>query len=440
MYRKISHYIEEYLTKDANYILCIDGARQIGKTYIIRELGQRLYPNYVEINMADDKAGDRLFERANTLASFYLCLSSFAGGKIKGGNKRDTLIFIDEIQVYPELFTLLKSLNLDGRYKFICSGSALGIAMRKCTLTPMGSIIEKKMYAMDFEEFLLANGVGEEAISYLKGCFEKGEEVECGIHERILHLFKLYLLIGGMPAAVAEYLRSQNILMVREIQRQIIDMYGDDTGKYDRENRLKIKRIYGLVPSNLENKVKRIRYNDIEKDTSKNRYLNYEDELDYLISSGIVLNCKAISEPKFPLLQSSSKNLIKLYMNDVGLLTCLLYKESIQAVLGDKAKVNLGAVYETVASQELSAHGHELFYYDRKNIGEVDFLVDDYSSLSVLPIEIKSGKDVRNFKALPKMIDDKNYGIEKALVLSNERALPRKGKILFAPIYNLMFI
>ena len=194
-----------------------------------------------------------------------------------------------------------------------------------------------------------------------------------------------------------------------------------------------------MLPTNIENKVKRIQYKKIEN-IEDVRYTKYNDEFEYLISSGIALACKAVSEPRFPLIQSSSKNLIKLYMNDVGLLTNILYKNNINAILDDKTGVNLGAVYETVVAEELKAHEHQLYYYDRKKVGEVDYLIDDYDSLNVLPLEIKSGKDYKNFRALPKILEDNNYKITKGYVLYNEREIKTDGKITYCPIYYIMFL
>lgn len=217
--------------------------------------------------------------------------------------------------------------------------------------------------------------------------------------------------------------------------------YIEDASKYDKEHKLSIKKIYGMLPSNLENKVKRIQYKKIDN-IEDVRYSRYQNDFEYLVSSGIALETKAISEPKFPLIQSSSKNLIKLYMNDVGLLTNALYKTQINAILDDTKGINLGAVYETAAAQELKAHGHELYYYyyDRKKVGKVDFLIDDYEHLSVLPIEIKSGSDKRNFKTLSKIVNDSNYRVNKAYVLSNDREITSEGKIIYMPIYLIMFL
>ena len=437
MYRKISNYIEEYLTGNEEKILCIDGARQVGKSYIIRELAQKHFENYIEINMADDKVGDKLFANVRTVESFYIEVSVIAGDKLK--DRENTIIFIDEIQEYPELLTLLKPLRIDNKYKYICSGSELGITLSKTTLTPMGSIIEKKMYPMDFEEFLIANSVGELVINHMRKCFEEGIPLDEALHNKILYLFKTYLYVGGMPDAVKSFVETKNVSKIREIQKDIINFYSEDASKYDKNHKLVIKRIYDMIPSNIENKVKRIQYKKIEN-IDDVRYTKYVDEFEYLISSGIALDAKAVSEPKFPLVQSSSKNLIKLYMNDVGLLTSVLYKNNINAILDDETGVNLGAVYETVVAEELKAHNHELYYYDRKKVGEVDYLIDNYDALNVLPVEIKSGKDYKNFRALPKIILDPNYRMTKGYVFSNEREIQKEDKIIYYPIYFIMFI
>ena len=435
-YRKISKKIKEYLDADATRILCIDGARQVGKSFIIREIGKRRFKNFIELNMADDYNGGRFFEKARTVESFYIQLSVNNGDKL--GKREDTLVFIDEIQVYPHLLTLLKPLLKDNRYRYICSGSELGIAMAKTTLIPMGSIAEEKMYPMDFEEFLIANSFGEYAMNYLRSCFEERKPLEEATHQKMMSLFKTYLYVGGMPDAVKAYVETKNVVAIKEVQSQIVSYYGEDASKYDRERKLSIKRLYDLIPSNIENKVKRVKFKDIEgKDA---RFGQYEGEFEYLNASMITLEAKAVSEPKFPLIQSSSKSLTKLYMNDVGLLSFALYKNNVNAILQDKKGVNLGSVYETVVAQELKAHGHELYYFDRKKVGEVDFLLDDYENLSICPVEVKSGSDERNFRALPKIIQDPNYKVSNAYVLSNKGLVSQEGKITYMPIYFIPFI
>lgn len=241
-----------------------------------------------------------------------------------------------------------------------------------------------------------------------------------------------------LPDAVNSYLSDHNIQLVREIQREIHDYYAADASKYDEEKKLKIRRIYDLIPSNMENKKKRVVAKRIEGKKGK-RFGDYQDEFDYLVSAGIALNVRAISTPVFPLLESSGKNLLKLYLNDVGILTGLLYGNNIRAVLSDQTSVNLGSVYESVVASELIAHGYQLFYYDNRTKGEVDYLIDDYESLSAVPIEVKSGKDYTVHSALNTFVQNEDYHIKKAFVVSNERKVTTQGKVTYLPIYDIMF-
>lgn len=435
--RKIESYIENYLKSDSESILCIDGARQVGKSYIIRYLCKKHYKNYVEINMIDDFNGTKTFADVKNIDEFYLQLSISYGNKLH--NRNDTIIFIDEIQIYPHLITMLKALRYDNRYRYICSGSLLGIALKKAISIPMGSIIEKEMYPMDFEEFLWATGAGTDYINYLKDCFKNKKELSDSLHKKTLELFKTYLYVGGLPDAVKAYVETKNVYNIRKVQNDTYKYYSDDASKYDKENSLKIKRIYEYVPSNIENKVKRIQFSKIEDDKNS-KFKKYENEFDYLICSGITLDVKGIADPRFPLIQSSQKNLIKLYMNDVGIFTSILYGNNINAILKDEVKVNLGAVYETVVAQELKAHGHKLFYYDRRKVGKVDYLIDDYDTLSVLPLEIKSCRGDYSFSALKKLMNTKDSNIKKGYVLSNKKEVKEKDNVYYMPIYFIMFL
>ena len=435
--RKISTLIEEHLKSDSGRILLIDGARQVGKTYIIRHVGKKLFPNFIEINMLEDLSGDRLFENAKTVDDFYLRVSMIKGSLM--GKAKDTLVFIDEIQAYPHLLTLLKFLREDNRFTYIASGSLLGVTLAQTTSIPMGSIRKVRMFPLDFEEFLYANGMNEFAISSLRKKFEARESLDESTHEKMMDLFKRYLLVGGMPDAVNAYLETKNIQAVREIQREIHEYYAADASKYDEERKLKIRRIYDLIPSNMENKKKRVVAQRIEEKKGST-FADYEDEFDYLISAGIALNVQAISTPTFPLIESSGKNLLKLYLNDVGILTSILYGSNIRAILEDERSINLGSVYESVVASELIAHGCKLFYYDNRNKGEVDYLIDDYDSLSAVPIEVKSGKDYTVHSALSTFVKNDDYHVKKAYVLSNTREITTNGKITYIPIYDVMFL
>lgn len=437
LFRKIEKTIEDYLQSDTNKILLIDGARQVGKTYIIRHAGKKSFANYIEINMVEDSLANQLFKNVKTVEDFYLQVSMLYGDKM--GTKQDTLIFIDEIQEYPHLLTLLKFLSQDNRFKYIASGSLLGVTLSQTTSIPMGSIRKIRMFPLDFEEFLYANGINELVINSLRASFESNTSLNDSSHAKIMDLFKKYLLIGGMPDAVNAYLSEKNIRTVREIQEEIREYYAIDCSKYDAARKLKIRRIYDLIPSNMENKKKRVVAQSIEEKKGKT-FSDYQDEFEYLISSGIALGVQAVLNPSFPLIETSGKNLLKLYLNDPGLLTDVLYKDNIRAVLDDVDSINLGSVYESVVASELIAHGHKLFYYDNRKKGEVDYLIDDYQSLSVVPIEVKSGKDYSVHSALNVFTKNEDYGIKKAIVLSNEREVKQKGKIWYLPVYYAMFL
>ena len=436
LYRKIESLIEQHLKSGSPKILLIDGARQVGKTYIIRHVGEKLFSNYIEINMVEDSLGARLFAKTKSVEDFYLQISMLHGDKLK--QKENTLIFIDEIQAYPHLLTLLKFLSQDNRFTYIASGSLLGVTLSETTSIPMGSIRKVRMFPLDFEEFLYANNINELVISSIRKKFEQLETLDEPIHNRMMDLFRKYLLVGGLPDAVNAYIETKNIQTVREIQREIHDYYAVDASKYDAQRKLKIRRIYDLIPSNMENKKKRVIAQSIEEKKGKT-FADYQDEFEYLISAGIALQVQAISTPVFPLIESTGKNLLKLYLNDVGILTGILYGNNIRAILDDERSINLGSVYESVVASELAAHGHKLFYYDNRSKGEVDYLIDDYDSLSAVPIEVKSGKDYTVHSALNSFVKNEDYHIKKAIVLSNERTVKTVGKITYLPIYFVMF-
>jgi len=437
LFRKIEAQIEDHLKSDSRAIMLIDGARQVGKTYIIRHVGQKLFENYIELNLVEDYVGARLFANAKTVEDFYLAVSMLAGDRMK--EKENTLIFIDEIQAYPHLLTLLKFLAQDDRFTYIASGSLLGVTLAQTTSIPMGSIRMVRMFPLDFEEFLYANGMNALVVSSLRKKYERQESLDEATHAKVLDMFRKYLLVGGMPDAVNAFVTEKNIQLVRQIQSEIYAYYAADASKYDDGRKLKIRRIYDLIPSNLENKKKRVVAQGIENKRGKT-FADYQDEFDYLISAGIALSVQAISTPVFPLIQSSGKNLLKLYLNDVGILSGILYGNNIQAILSDEESINLGSVYECVVASELIAHGHKLFYYDNRTKGEVDFLIDDYDSLSAVPIEVKSGKDYTVHSALNAFVSNEDYHVKKAIVLSNEREITTKNKITYLPIYDIMFI
>lgn len=435
--RKFTSILTAFLKEEPNKILLVNGARQIGKSYIIRYVGKRLFPHFVEINLKEDKEGERVFADVHTTTDLYMRLSNYYSRTL--GDKTDTLVFLDEIQSYPHLLTMLKFLNQESRYRFVASGSQLGVALSETPSVPLGSVAIEQMYPLDFEEFLWATGVSKEWIENIRECFVKEEALDESTHNILIKRFQYYLLVGGLPEAINNYLADRNMVRVRQTHRDIHSLYRIDASQYDEEHKLKIRRIYDLIPSNLENKKKRIVYRNIENKIGKT-FSDYADEFEYLTNSGVALDVSAISNPRFPLVQSEQKKLVKLYLNDIGLLTNLLYGLNVNAVLQDIKSINLGTVYESVVAQELSAHGFKLHYYDNKKKGEVDFLIDDYDHLTALPLEIKSGKDYTEHSALTNFLETPDYDINRAIVFSNEREVFVKNKITYLPIYYCMFL
>ena len=435
--RKFTNVLEQFLNENQNKILLVNGARQIGKSYLIRYVGKRLFTHFVEINLKDDKEGEQVFASVHTTNDLYMRLSNYYSEPL--GDKSDTLVFLDEIQSYPHLMTMLKFLNQEGKYRFIASGSQLGVALSQTPSVPLGSVEIQQMFPLDFEEFLWATGISKEWIANIQAHYKKEEPLDESTHNLLLKRFQYYLLVGGLPDAINRYLEDRNMVRVRMVHKDIHELYRIDASQYDEEHKLKIRRIYDLIPSNLENKKKRIVYKQIENKTGKH-FADYADEFEYLSNSGVTLEVLAISNPRFPLLESEQKRLVKLYLNDVGLLTHLLYGLNVNAVLQDIRSINLGTVYESVVAQELQAHGFALHYYDNKKKGEVDFLIDDYERLQVLPLEIKSGKDHTGHSALTKFIETPDYGIGRAIVFSNEREIYKKKGVTYMPIYYCMFL
>jgi len=280
LYRKYASRLEGFLRNEPNKILLVNGARQIGKSYLIRYVGSSLFKNFIEINLKADKEGEGIFASVRSKEDFYLQLGAIAGDKL--GGRDDTLVFLDEIQSYPHLMTMLKFLNEDGRFRYIASGSELGVALAQTPSVPIGSIAMEQMYPLDFEEFLLAMGCGQETIDGVRDYFSAGKSLNDSMHNYMLGQFRIYLLVGGMPDAVNKFIETRNMAQVRRIQNDIHTLYGIDASQYDTEKKLVIRKVYDMIPSNMENKKKRIVVKNIEKTAGHRRFSDYADEFEYL--------------------------------------------------------------------------------------------------------------------------------------------------------------
>lgn len=429
--RKISEYIEHFYKVNKGALL-LSGARQIGKTYSIRKFAEEHFKNFIEINFVETPEAVEIFSNAKGSADILLRLSAFTDKPLVVG---ETLIFFDEVQKCPEIVTAIKFLVDDGRYRYIMSGSLLGVELNNLRSVPVGYMDIKDMYPLDLEEFMWAVGVNENVILKLKESWANNVPVDEFIHNKMMDVFRLYLIVGGMPAAVMSYKDNNNLQDVMASQREIIKLYRKDISQYDTQRQLRIKEVFDLIPSELNSKTKRFFIKSINE---KARAEVYKNEFLWLKDAGVAIPVFNIEEPKAPLKLATSRNLFKLFSNDVGLLACQ-YSDGIQLkILTGDDSINYGAIYENVVAQELLAHGFEAqYYYNSKKMGEVDFVLEHNGN--VLPIEVKSGKDYLRHRALNNILECQEYTIPEAIVLCNDN-LSVVDRVKYVPIYMMMFI
>ena len=427
--RKIDSYIRSYYANSRSALL-VTGARQTGKTYSIREFGQT-FKSFIEINFIENPDAVELFRGARSSDDILLRLSALTTKPLIKG---ETLVFFDEVQRCPEIVTAIKFLVDEGSYRYILSGSLLGVELKDLRSEPVGYMGIKDMYPLDFEEFVSCVGVGRRVIDSLRDSWTCRKPVDDFVHTRMMELFRLYLVVGGMPAAVDKYIESNNLQEVMAVQQDIIRLYKRDIAQYDPNNKLYIEEIFNLIPPELNTKNKRFILKRLNENAKFERYRN---SFLWLKNAGVALPVYNVEEPKVPLLLSRSRNLFKLFQSDVGLLAAQ-YADGIQLqiIKGDK-NINYGAVYENAVAQELVAHGLEPYYYNNKKRGELDFVIE--SGGKVLPVEVKSGKDYESHRALSNIMDCKEYNLSEAIVFNNDN-MRVEGKIVYAPVYMTMFL
>lgn len=429
--RKITRRIEDFYRNHPHKAMMIIGARQVGKSYIIEDYATKHYESVIKVDLIENPDYMSLFSDARSAEDVLLRLSALFGDRMIPGK---TMIFFDEVQECRELITQIKYLVQDGTYDYILSGSLLGTVFKDIISVPVGYMDIVEMYPLDFEEFAEANGVGSKVIDALRNAFEKKEPVDSFLHERMMALFELYLIVGGMPAAVSTYLETKNLRKVAEEQTAIIRLYRRDISKYDENDRLYLNEIFDLIPSELNTKNKRFILKSLNEHA---RFDKYYDSFLWLKNAGVALPANVVDEPQVPLLLSKNQNLFKLFSNDVGLLAAQYGNEIQLKILQHETTMNFGAIYENVAAEELTAHGYTLFYYNSKKFGEIDFLIED--SGKVVLIEIKSGKDYYRHNAMDHVLNYEPYGIDDGYVFCCGN-IERKGKTTYFPIYMLMFL
>lgn len=454
--RKIDAVLENWLHNQKNPLL-ITGARQIGKTFSISHFAERNFKHVISINFGERNDLIDPFARLKNSDDLLVKISMTNGDDMVEG---ETLIFLDEIQLvyqrreeiaktesiilYQDIISAMKKMCMDRKYRFILSGSLLGVTLNNVVLGPLGYLDVIEMYPLDFEEYLWARGVGDESISYLKRCFEEKEEVDPSVNRYFLDAFREYVLIGGMPAAVNMFSQSKNVKRVNDIQKQISSYYVADILKYVKEEqrKLRIKEIYNAIPSELNSKNKRF----MSSHVLEREYLRSHDVRDdfvWLTNAAVSLPVYNVKEPVPPLISAEDRKTMKLFLNDVGLLTAALMQTGTrEKLLAGECEINFGAPYEGAAAQELAAHGfrEKLFYYNSKKHGEVDFLIEVNGG--VIPVEIKSGKsrEMRSYNhaALNNLL--KLYDYNEAFLFGEGNVKKENEKVTEFPIYMIGFI
>ena len=410
MYRKDSIIIEEWL-KRSDKALLVTGARQIGKTWLIREeIAKSGYCKF-EVNFIDQPD---LVDYLNVKMSANEFLVKLKMIMPEDCKPQETVVFFDEIQKCPEIVTKIKFLVEEGSFKYVMSGSLLGVELKGITSVPVGYLTVLRMYPMDFEEFMIANNVSKTTLEMLKAKFETCQPVDEFIHQKLLSLFFIYLIVGGMPDAVKSYIATKDIREVDKVQRDIVALYKEDFSQYESEDKkLKLISIYDIIPAELNKQNKKFVFTMLDKELKFDRY---ENSFLWLKDAGVALPVYNVEAPVIPLKASKSSNVFRLFSNDTGLLTSAYPAETKLELINKNSEVNNGAHFENAVAQQLTANGLEPYFCKKKNIGELDVLVE--MDGKVVPIEVKSGKAYKAHKSLDNFMKISDYHIEKAYVLS----------------------
>ena len=414
-----------------NKALLLSGARQVGKTYAIRRYAREAGLDLVEMNFLLQPETKRIPEGAANVQELLLRISAYANRPLEPGK---TLIFFDEVEEYADILTWVKALVDEGRFKYALSGSLLGLELKNVRSEPVGYLSEFQMFPLDFEEFIRNLGVSDEVLGSVRTSWEQRMPVDAYIHEKLIRLFNLYLIVGGMPQAVQTYVDTNDLQRVLLEQQAILTLYRKDIARYDPDDKLYINDIFELIPSELNAKNKRFILKDLNEHL---KFSRHENSFVWLRDADMALPTYNVEEPRVPLKLNELRNLFKLFQNDVGLLASQ-YVGGIQLkILQGNVNLNNGAIYENAVAQELHAHGWKLWYFNSKRQGEVDFVLEQDDE--IIPLEVKSGKDYQRHSALNNVMKNKEYGIRRALVLSNEN-LSENGNVLYTPIYMTMFL
>lgn len=430
--RKALTQFETWFKTRTKQALLVTGARQVGKTFLIREFARSHWEHVVEINFLENTDARAAVETATNSTELFMRLTVFANAPLVPGK---TVFFLDEIQECKEAVTAIKFLKEREDFDYILSGSMLGVELKGIASAPVGFLSTVKMYPLDFEEYCWANGLDENVIDMARCAFEKKQPLDEFVHKRLLSLFHRYLISGGMPDAVSSFAESDDIARARTAQEAIVTQYRWDISKYADNRARVVRRIFDLMPTEISQQDKRFVVRDVEGDSHFDRY---DNDFMWLTDANVALPTYNVREPRYPLAVNLESAKFKLFSSDVGLLTYQCGMDVVRGILGDRPDINFGAIYENAVAQELAAHGHSLYYFKARNVGELDFVIQT-SEGRVVPVEVKSGKGYKRHSALTHALSTPNYGIEEAIVLC-EGNIEVSDQISYLPVYLAMFL
>lgn len=429
--RKCAEKIKDWYYNSRKALL-IKGARQVGKTHLIRKVLLEVGCEYVEINLIETPEAISVLRQATNSNELIIGLSTVTEKKLEKGK---TLLFIDEVQEYKEMVTKIKFLVDEGSFRYILSGSLLGVELIGLKSAPVGYLSILDMYPLDFEEFLQISNIGTDILDYLKESFKKRTPILDDVNNKMLDMFTRYLAVGGMPEAVSAFADTNNINEVMSIHRDIKALYKLDFTKYETEDKkLLISKAYDLIPSELLKQNRRFIVSDLKKGLHFERT---ENTFLWLENSGVAITSYNVTEPRIPLKLNEKSSLFKLYLADIGMLTSEYGIATKRMLISKDNNLNAGGIYENAVAQELISKGHLLYYYNSNRLGELDFVIE-YNG-NATPIEVKSGKDYTIHSAINNCLKNPEYEMEEALVFANCN-IRQEGKVTYLPVYMVSFL
>lgn len=431
LYRKFYDELVRWYKQDKKLAMLIDGARQIGKTTLIRQFAKDYYgDNFVEINFINTPSAMDIFKGDISVDGIISKLTLFLRRSLE---PHKTLVFLDEVQECPEVRTAIKFLVDDGRFDYIESGSLLGINYKEIKSYAVGYEEIRQMYPMDFEEFAIANGIQQSTLDMLKDCYERRVPVDEFVHKQMMQLFTYYVIIGGMPAVVQEFVNSKDMGRVVGTQEDILQLYRKDITKYATTGKEKITLIFDTIPAELNAKNKRFMLSDLAKSARMERY---ESCFNWLTDAGVALTCYNLAEPKQPVEINKQHNLFKFFLADTGLLCAMCSGDVQYQIVNGEYGINQGSIMENMFAQQLKSNCFTLYYFDKQRVGEVDFIVEQHAGL--VPVEVKSGKDYKSHRALNNLLAMEEYKLKESLVfcIGNVEV---EDNVVYLPLYMIMF-